>query len=176
MGLDIEGIFLRKDFSEVITESFAKQYAVNLDSWILPFGYYDEYNCSIISNGSFPDGTYVLLGKMNYPGADRGANYSIAQFNLLRSRGLEINFINKFRPYPNVPKELPFCPKYPLFRVGDVSLFKKIKHEFLEIEKNYWTPDEINSKIKELKPDSELIKICSLKLALIRFLYLLSKG
>jgi hypothetical protein len=166
--IKVEGIFLRDDYSEIITESFAKRYYVDISRWITPFGYYDEFNQSIICDNSFQDGTYILLGKMSYPGNNKMSYYTILQFNMIKSRGLSLDIATEFNVYPDVPKILPFSPKYPLFRVGSHTEFKNLLSEFKEIQSKHWTMDEVLSKLNNLTIDTTIGKIWGLKLALLR--------
>lgn len=169
--IEVEGIFLREDYSELITESFAKRYFVDITHWITPFGYYDEFNQSIICSESFQDGTYITLGKMSYPGINKSSYYTISQFNMCKCRGIDIDLATPFNSYPDVPKELEnFRPKYPMFRVGSHTEFKKLIPTFKEIQSKHWVIDELVSKCNDLTLDKTIGRIWRLKLALVRSL------
>lgn len=171
MAYDIEGIFLRKDFSEYITESFAKKYNVNLTTWIQPFGFFDEFTGNILHNGNLPDGIYVILGKVSYPGEARLSKYCIGQFNLCKIFGDTVEILNKFNPYPNVPEAIKpnFKPKFPMFRLGDAKGFKILSKSFNYIASSNLTSDALMYKISKISnTESTIKKIYSLKLALLR--------
>jgi len=168
--IKISGYILRKDYTELITEKFAKKYNVNVTDWIFPFGYYEQYDGSVDCNGYLPDGTYILIGKVSYPGAGRFSYHIVTQFNFLLSRGVDLSFAIPFNAYTDLPKEIPLAPKFPLFKVGDCEDFIKHRDKFTEIANTWLTKDEILSKLSKINIDSIEYKIYALKLALLRLM------
>lgn len=168
--IKISGYILRNDYTELITEKFAKKYNVNVTDWIFPFGYYDQYDGSVDCNGYIPDGTYILIGKVSYPGNGRFSYHIVTQFNLLLSRGIDLSFAMPFNTYTDLPKEIPLAPKFPLFKVGDCLDFLKYKDKFIEIANTWLTKDEILSKLGKIDPSTIEYKVYALKLALLRLM------
>lgn len=168
--IKINGYILRNDYSELITEKFAKKYNINTTEWIFPFGYYDQYDGSVDCNGYIPDGTYILIGKVSYPGNGRFSYHIVTQFNFLRSRGIDLDFIAPFNPYLDLPKEIPLAPKFPLFKIGNCEDFILYKDRFLEIANTWLTKDEILNKLNKIDKTSVEYKIYALKLALLRIM------
>lgn len=172
MSITIEGIYLRSDFSEFITEKFAARYGVNLrEGWIQPFGYYNQAFGSVICNDPIPDGTYLLVGKVEYPGSNPMTRHVVMQFNLVKSLGSDLKFAKQFNPYIDKPTAIPLTPSFPMFKVGGHVEYNKVKSDFLTIDKEQLTTDEIKDRISKLASDSILAKIYSLKLALLREMY-----
>jgi hypothetical protein len=171
MTYNVEGIFLRSDYSEYISESFVKKYNVDLTTWIQPYGFFDEFSGTILHNKDLPDGTYIILGKVSYPGKSRMSKYIIGQFNLCKILGETLEILNKFSPYPNVPEELKsnLHPKFPMFKIGDASIFKTLKKPFNYIGESNLTVEELMDRINKISStESTIKKIYSLKLALLR--------
>jgi len=162
----ISYMYIRKDLEEIITEKFAKHYFVDLSKWIAPFGYYDEYSGSIRCREGFPDGTYAALGRVKYPGKRRFSYYTIYQFNVCRSRGIELRWANRFNPYPNVPNAINLQPAFPLIKVGELTDYISAKKAYQAVRVPL-TIDEIKSKIK-LSEDAVQAKVFKLRLALQR--------
>jgi len=168
-NITIDGIFVSTDLSYLITEQFAKTYHIDLDSWITPFGYFDEYNQSIISNTHIPDGIYILLGWVNYPGSSRMSSHTIYQFNVIQSRGLDLILHKPLNKYHNLPKNLPLSPKYPLFKVGDLPDYKEAKKAYSELHTQHLTLDNLKANIANIADQSSVkSKIYNLRLALQR--------
>lgn len=149
MATYINDIYLRKDYTEVITEQFAKRYDINLLKWIRPFGYYDQVNKSIISNNGIPDGTYIILGCITYPAYSGTCLYTIGQFNLAKSRGIDLTWATAFNNYPELPNNSEIKPLFPLFRVAKHTKYKEALSYFIEIQNKEWTVDELKNKILE---------------------------
>lgn len=167
MSIKVEGIFLHKDYSNLITETFAKRFHVDLNHWIKPFGYYNQAEQSIICNRSLPDGVYVLLGSVSYPGKERMSCYTVYQFNICRSRGLDLSMYRPLNNYPNAPA-IPLSPVFPLFKVGNISDYKKAKTVYEGVIKNYLSIDSLIRIINNLDPNTLESKIYRLRLALQR--------
>ena len=166
----VEGIFLRADYSEYISESFAKRYYIDLKNYIAPFGYFDQENGTLLNNGDLPDGTYVILGKMQYPSKYRMARHTIMQFNLCRVRGVDLDILRPFNPYPDVPDALKanLRPKFPMFKIEQAHAYKALIPAFLQIADSELTKDELKDKIFKLPENSVVRKLYSLRLALLR--------
>lgn len=170
MSTIINGLFLRDDWTELITEKFSDKYSVNLTNWIIPYGYFNQYDGTITCNDFIPDGTYILLGKVSYPGKGRYSYHTVCQFNLCKSSGIDLIFLKPFHTYTDLPKEIPLAPKFPLFRVGDTKEYKKIYKLFLQVSNEYLTERELNSKLTKLDKNTIEYKIYALRLALLNFL------
>lgn len=170
MGHKVEGVFLRPDYSEYIYESFAKRYYVDLQNYISPYGFFDETNGTILNNGDFPDGTYVILGKVQYPSKHRMSYHIITQFNLCRVRGVDIDILRPFNPYPDVPAALKnsLQTRFPMFMVGKAHAYKALMPGFLQVADSSLTRDELKDKIYKLPESSVVRKLYSLRLALLR--------
>jgi hypothetical protein len=164
--INIEGWYVRKDLEEIVSESFVKRYDMRLDNWIEPFGYYDERGQSILTDGPFPDGTYVLLGKVSYPGEKRKSRFHIGQFNLAKSQGLDLTWAFKFRRYPELPPAIEdrFNPTFPLVRVGEVKDYARAKNQLTQLDRPL-TAREISSTIKTIDEGSVEARVCKLRLA-----------
>lgn len=170
MSYHVEGIFLRPDYSEYITESFAKKYHVDLKNWISPYGYFKESEGTILNNGGFPDGTYIILGKVKYPSKYRMASHTIMQFNLARVRGADIDILRPFNPYPDVPEILKanLFTAFPMFKIEQAHSYKAVIPAFLEIADSELTIDELKDKIFKLPESSVVRRLYSLRLAVLR--------
>lgn len=171
MSINIEGIFLRPDFTEVITESFAKKYSIDLIDWIYPFAYFNQYDGSLIYNELIPDGCYILLGKVEYPGKDRYSYHIVYQFNACLISGIDVKFVKLFTPYPDLPPSIPLSPNFPLFRVCEQKHYKKFRLLFKKIEKEWLTRDEIKGILSKLDKNTIEYKAYALKLALLRYVF-----
>ena len=169
MSITIDGHLLRNDFTEVITEKFAKKYCINLDNWILPFGYYDQCSEDIIYNNIIPDGSYILLGKVEYPGTKKLTYHTVCQFSGLKISGIDLTFVTPFNPYLDVPKVLKLKPKFPLFKVGSTRDFKKLKKIILNDTDNYPNELVLYDKTCKLSKNTIEYKVYALKLALLRY-------
>lgn len=130
--LKTEGTYLRRDLKEYINESFAKRYNVNLENWVSPYAYWDQFSQQTLSIGeeAVPDGTYVLFGKVSYPGTERMSHHHIFQFNLAKLRGADIQLAAPFNIYPNVPPTVPLRPVFPMFKVDQVRAYKAARKVF----------------------------------------------
>jgi hypothetical protein len=168
--IKINGYILRNDYSELITEKFAKKYNVDITDWIFPFGYYNQYDGSVDCNGFIPDGTYVLIGKVSYPGKSRFSYHIITQFNFIQSAGVTLSFSSPFNGYPELPDTIPLAPKFPIFKVGTCLDFIQFKDRFIEISNTWLTKDEIQSKLYKLDNSTIEYKVYALKLALLRLM------
>jgi len=170
MSYKVDGIFLRPDYSEYITESFAKTYYIDLKNWISPYGFYNEFKGTILNNGGFPDGTYIILGKMQYPSKFRMSRHIIMQFNLCKVSGVDVHIYRPFNPYPDVPDALKanLNPLYPMFKIDKAQAYKSIIPSFLEIADAELTMDELKDKIFKLPESSVVRRLYSLRLALLR--------
>ena len=166
MSITVEGIFLKDDFSEFITETFAQQYNVDLRHWIVPFAYYDPKNASLIHNGIVPEGIYILFGKVKYPGKQRFTRQIIHQFNLLNIKGLYVNVAFPFNKYVNVPQELNLEPIFPIFKLDEVNKFNEAISIFREINIDNLTTIWLQDKLDRLEINSLKYKIYKLRLAL----------
>jgi len=162
----IEGIYLRKDLKEYITESFVKRYSINLNNWIEPFAYWDQYNQSVLSNGSVPDGTYVLLGNVKYPSVNKLSFHNIYQFNVVRLLGSDVTFSGNFNEYVGLSKSVPLRPVFPLFKLDQARSFNKARNVFIRELNKPLTHLELNAKIEQAKPGSITDKLYRLRLAL----------
>lgn len=165
MEVRIDGILLRKDLKEYITESFAERYNVNLENWIEPYAYWNEKTQTVLSNGVIPDGTYVLFGKVSYPGKERMSRHSIFQFNLVKLMGVDVTFAAPFREYPNVPPRIPLQPVFPLFKIDQPRSYKKAAKIFNEALNKPLTIFELERMIKESKENSLENKMYRLRYA-----------
>jgi len=161
-----EGIFLRRDLSEFITETFAKRYNVNLENWIEPYAYWDEKSeATLTTRENVPDGTYVLFGKVTYPGVDRMSQHHIFQFNVLKVRGADVQIAAPFNSYPNISPRVPLQPIFPMFKIDQSRAYvaaKKIFHSKLNKPLHY---KELESLIKSSKTNSIENKLYRLRLA-----------
>ena len=165
---EISGYFFRSDLTEMVSESFAKSYNMDLSGWVQPYGYYDERHGSVFCNDNFfPDGTYIALGKVSYPGVERRSWYHIGQFNVARSMGLELRWANKFETYPNLPETLKksLSPTFPLIQVGEVADYGAAVALVKELNSRPLTARTIKDRIKKAEPDSLEHKIYRLRLA-----------
>lgn len=160
-------MFLRADLQEYITETFAKRYDVNLDNWIEPYAYWDQFNQSVLSTREvIPDGTYVLFGQVTYPGKERMSYYHIFQFNLLKLRGADVTIASGFNDYPNPPERVPIRPIFPLFKVDQCRSYEAAKKTFLTKLSKPMHVRELENLIKESKTNSLDNKLFRLRLAL----------
>jgi hypothetical protein len=126
-----DGILLRADLQEYITESFAKRYNVNLENWIEPYAYWDQMNSSVLSTRDYvPDGTYVVFGKVVYPGKERMSYHHIFQFNIIKLSGANARIAAQFNDYPNMPANLPLEPIFPMFKVDQRQAYPSAKKIF----------------------------------------------
>lgn len=168
MSIEVEGIFLSQDFTDYITEKFAKRFCVDTKQWIQPFAYYDEANDSLISNGYVPDGTYALIGSVSYPGIERWSSHTVFQFNLLKIRGEDIVFAKRMNLYPDLPPEIPLKPVFPIFRLGDHTQFREASKVFKDIGASHLTCQALTDKIVKLEDNSLESKIYRIRLAVQR--------
>jgi hypothetical protein len=162
----VEGIYLRKDLKEFITESFVKRYNVNLENWVEPFAYWDQYNQSTLSNGPVPDGTYVLFGKVEYPSVNSMSFFHIYQFNIVRIMGEDVTFAGNFNEYAGLPEAVKLAPVFPLFKVDQPRAFNKARNIFLKKLNKPLSHLELKDIIKKYKPGSLEDKIFRIRLAL----------
>lgn len=162
-----EGVYLRADLQEFITESFAKRYNVNLENWIEPYAYWDQFNQSILSTrDEVPDGTYILFGKVTYPGRERMSYHHIFQFNVLKVRGADVIIASGFNDYPNLPSRIPIRPIFPLFKVDQSRTYRAAKKILLEKLNKPLHVRELETLIKDSKINSLEDKMYRLRLAL----------
>jgi len=170
MSHTVDGTFLRPDYSEYISEAFVKRYHVDVKNWIAPFGYFDSATGGIIHNGDFPDGTYIIIGKVQYPGKFRMSSFSIMQFNLARVRGIDFDIAREFNPYPDLPEVLKanLAPKFPMFKIEAAHAYKVLLKPFTEIADSHLTMDELKARIFELPETSAIRRLYSLRLAALR--------
>lgn len=171
MNINVEGVFLRKDLTELVTESFAKKYSMDLRDWIYPFAFFNQYDGSLIYNNYIPDGCYILLGKVEYPGIDRSSYHLVYQFNACLLSGVDIKFVKQFTPYHNLPSVISLAPKFPLFKICDQKNYKQFKKIFNKVESTWLTKDEIKGIISKLDKNTIEYKVYALKLALLRFVF-----
>ena len=165
--IQAEGIFLRADLQEFITETFAKRYDVNLENWIEPYAYWDQFNQSILSTReSVPDGTYVLFGKVIYPGDERMSYYHIYQFNVLKLRGADVQIASGFNDYPNPPARVPIRPIFPIFKVDQCRSYEAAKRALKSRLSKPMHVRELENLIKESNTNSLENKLYRLRLAL----------
>lgn len=169
-------LLLRSDLEEVITESFAEKYSVNVANWIFPELYYNTRNSKLIFNTMPDNGLYCLIGKVNYPGERRMSTHVVFQYNLVRIRGLECLWVDNFNKYPGVPEKLKdsLNPYFPLFKVGPLQGYKKYFDVYYSDLKFPKIVDELKSTINSLQqqvnPDLTLIRLYKLRLALQRLI------
>lgn len=169
-NIHVDGIFLRRDLTEYITEEFASRYFIDTSTsnWIVPFGFFDQANQSIVCNGALPDGLYVVFGTVEYPGLERLSLHKVAQFNLCSSEGLNLRFLLEFNKYPNLPESIPLRPKFPMIKIGEARAFKKAAKYLIEARKAHFTIENLQDKIRTLDAASIEYKIFALRLALER--------
>ena len=168
MSIEVEGVFLHSNYTELISETFAKRYGVDLSKWIQPYGFFDHINESIISNGDLPAGTYVILGHVSYPGKTPLSYHKVFQFALCRSILDDLLLADPLSSYPDKPARLPLAPKYPMFRVGDLNSFIKGKKVVKQLIAKHLTVDYLVDKIQILEKDTIESNIYRLRLALQR--------
>lgn len=162
-----EGVYLRADLQEFITETFAKRYNVNLENWIEPYAYWDQFHQSVLSTREVvPDGTYILFGKVVYPGKERMSYHHIFQFNVLKLRGADVQIASGFNDYPNIPENIPIRPIFPLFKVDQCRAYKTAKKIFLSQLNKPMNVRELENLIKDSKTNSLDDKMYRLRLAL----------
>ena len=166
MTIKVEGIFLRKDLKEFITETFAKRYHVNLENWIEPFAYWNQFTNSTVSNGAVPDGTYVLFGKVTYPGNQRMSRHHVFQFNVVKVAGDTVTFAGNFNEYIGLPKMVPLRPMFPMFKIDQPRAYSKAKAIFLNRLQKPLTYQELRYMIKKAKPNSLEDKLFRIRMAL----------
>lgn len=169
-------LLLRADLEEIINEDFAIRYSINVENWIFPELYYSQKDKKLIYNKIPDNGLYCLLGKVNYPGDLRFSSHCVFQYNLVRIRGLECLWADKFRGYPGVPEVLKdyLTPYFPLFKVGDIKPYKKYFKMYYEDLNRPKTVDDLKSYIYKLQTDDfkdlTKIRIYKLRLALQRLI------
>lgn len=163
---NIEGIFLKIDFTEFITESFVKRYNVNLSNWISPFGYLEQNTCALVYNTPIPKGTYVLFGKVTYPGKQSLSSHTIYQLNLVKVKRSHIELLNFFKQYVDLPDSIPLNPYFPLFRLGEIKDYKDISKLLKKIEKENFPISQLQCIINKLDPDTVESKLYKLYLAI----------
>ena len=170
MSIEVEGIFLSLDYSDIITESFAKRFNVDLKQWIHPFCYFDEKNQSLISNKEVPDGTYILLGRISYPGEAKYTYHTTLQFNIVKIQGFNLIFARPLNGYLNMPKALlnSITPNFPLFKIGETSEYKKATGLYTKISKQHLTADSLKDIILKQEPNSIESKFYRIRLAIQR--------
>lgn len=164
--ITFKGYFIKPDFSEIITEDFAERFTVNIKQWLVPYGYFDEQkNMLICQDGVFPDGTYIAVGVVQYPGKFRNSFHRVGQFNVVRSRGIDLLWGARFQDYPGLPKDFPVNAKFPLIKVGEVQDYIKAKDVF---ERVYGASARffLERELKRADPDSVEAKVIKLRLAL----------
>ena len=161
-----ESIYLRKDLKEYVTETFVKKYNMNLENWIEPFGYWNQYEESTLSNGPVPDGTYVLFGKVEYPGSKRMSLHKVFQFNIVRVMGEDVTFAGNFNKYVGLPSGIPLRPIFPLFKIDQPRAFNRARNVFLKRINKPLTYQELRYMIKKESPNSLEDKIFRVRLAL----------
>ena len=169
MSIEIEGIFLSLDLTDLISETFAKRMYIDLSKWVQPYCYFDERNQSLITNGDTPDGIYVLIGRMSYPGNILPSYFTIYQFNIVKIVGLNITLARPLNPYPNMPNELrDVAPVYPLFRVGETFEYRQAIALYNKIIKQHLTADALRNIIFQSDENSIESKIYRIRLAVQR--------
>ncbi len=165
MGIKtLEGIYLKQDFTEFITESFVKKYNINLSKWIAPFAYLEQYTQILYHNKKLPEGTYALIGSVEYPGKQRFTKHKIYQFNILKIKLDYIEIGNKFNNYIDLP--ITINPSFPLFRLDDAKKYKDILNLFNTIIKEDLTILQLKDKINKLDLSMES-KLYRLQLAIL---------
>lgn len=169
MSINLNEIYLRKDLTEIISEKFAKRYNIDLSKWIKPFGYYNERGGSIICNSTIPDGVYLVLGRVEYPNNKEMSYHVIYQFNLCKSRGLDLRWASRFNPYPNVPKNIKLSPNFAMFKIAECIDYNQCKKIYNEIKNTaFFTSDQLKDIIKKEPEGSFKDTIYKLRLALQR--------
>jgi hypothetical protein len=170
MSKKIVGTYLHQDLTEIITETFARRYLVDLTQWVSAPAYYDEMQQLLLCNDrGVPDGTYIALGKVHYPCSLTRMNfYHTYQFNLAKCRGLELRWACQFRPYPNVPERIPLAPVFPMFRIGTCAEYLQAKDLYFTIMQQSLTKDYIKDIINQESGLTLKSKMYRLRLALQR--------
>lgn len=165
---ETKGIYIRNDLTELISERFVKHYDINLRYYTAPFGYFSEKTGNIICNGRLPDGTYILIGTVSYPGTKNYSKHTVFQFNVLKSAGKDLRFAQRLAGYPDKPEAVALSPEFPLFRIGERTDYKEACKCYFESISQYFTIDELFSKITKLIPMSIEDKIYRFRIALQR--------
>ena len=128
-----------------------------------------RYVFYVISNNGIPDGVYIVLGSVSYPGEKRMSRHVIYQFNLARSRGIDLRWAARFNPYPNVPKVLDLRPIYPMFRIEELTTYEDCKSVYYKLQKTpVFAVDQLKEIIRKADPGSIKDTIYRLRLALQR--------
>lgn len=169
-------LLLRADLEEIINEDFAMRYSVNVSNWIFPELYYHEREQKLIYNQIPDNGLYCLVGKVSYPGAERMSTHCVFQFNLVRIRGLECLWADRFKGYPGVPEVLKgrLTPYFPLFKVGPIKPYKKYFEMYYNDLNRPKTVDELKAQITTMQAaedrDLTQIRIYKIRIALQRLI------
>ena len=164
--MKIEGIYLRKDLKEYITESFVERYSINLDNWIAPFAYWSQFTESTLSNGHVLDGTYVLFGSVSYPGVEKLSYHRIFQYNIVRIMGADVTFAADFNAYIGLPDCVPLRPVFPLFKVDQPRAFNKARNIYFRRMNRPLTHSELKYMIEKVNNNSLEDKLFRIRLAL----------
>jgi len=122
--MENELLYFRPDLTEYITQSFVEKYNVNTDTWLSPIGYYVQNTDEFVSNGGIPDGTYIMIGHVDYMSANKMNWHRIGQFVGVKLEGINFVGTHPLTYYPN-SKDVDLNPMFALIRVGDTSDFKK---------------------------------------------------
>jgi len=123
--MDEQLIYFRPDFTEYITQEFVDKYSVNTDTWVAPRGYYLQNTDGFVSNGGIPDGTYIMIGHVDYASVNKMHHHRIGQFVGVKLEGINFVGTNELAYYPN-SKDVELNPMFALVRVGNTNEFKKV--------------------------------------------------
>lgn len=170
MVRSVEGIYLSLDYTHLITEKVAKTLFVDLNKWVAPYAYFDHGNKEIICNGHVPDGCYIILGKVSYPGKQRMSYHEVYQFQVAKNRGTDLYLYKPLNLYPELPKEVPLAPLFPLYRVGSISEYKEAVEVIKQLEARYFSIDQLKDTILNYPIDTVQGKVFRLRLALERYI------
>jgi len=169
MSYTVEGLFLKQDFTEIIPESFVKKYLIPIDSgWITPFGYLDQYNHSILCNSPIPDGTYGIVGKVEYPSQQGYHQHTVIQYNLCKVRGADVVLAKPFFGYPGLPPAIKMNPKFPMYRVSSHTDYHEIKRLFHIVDNEGLTIHNLTSKMFNSEYMSTEYKLYGLKISILQ--------
>lgn len=161
-----KSLFFRPDLTEYLTEDFVKYYDVDTTCWLNPKAYYIEKENSIGSDSGVPDGSYILIGHIEYTSICGKSRHKIGQFAGLKVEGLNLIFSSKLHYYPNC-KGLDIDPIYALFLVGKNTEFNKLKSLVEDLNKSPVSLDYIKYKISQCKDFNSLeSKVYRLRMAL----------
>jgi len=172
MSTIINGLFLSSNLEHLIEEKTAISLFIDLNKWICPFAYLTQSTGELLCNGGLPDGTYVLLGKISYPGDDKCSFHEVYQFNLVKVSGKDMTIENTLNNYPQLDKSLKSSlnPSFPLYRIGPTKDFKTLKKLYKELKTDYLTIDVLKDKIRPYSVDTPEGKLLRIRLAFERYI------